>query len=181
MPFIEIKFTIPKDLLRQSIVQDSIAQMMKKKTAPEVYSLFKGTVEDWSNKPTFRRKLTRRASFMSMTLWADGTKQGFRGINASEQYALVNRGARRHSIPSSGSTFMRFQDGRGYKAATTPRILKSGPRSNSGAMIVKYQVDHPGFEGRKFDETIAKQYAPTFREDMRDAISVAAQKSAKIK
>ena len=166
-----ITVTIPKEILSDKIVQDSIAQVMVKKTAPEVYGMFKGTVEGWSNKPAFRRKLKRGGSYMSMTVWATGTN-----VN---QYELVNQGADPHPIPKTGTTFMRFPHGSGYKASTAPRILKSGPRSNSGEMIVKFKVDHPGFKAREFDKTIAKEYEPTFRKDIQDAIGVAAAKSNK--
>ena len=166
----KVNVFVPKDILRQSIVQDSIAQVMTKKTAPEVYSLFKGTVFGWNNKPTFRRKLKRSMSYMSTSVWADGANW--------EQYSRVNQGAKPHPIPKTGTTFMRFPDGRGYTPSTRPRILKSGPRSNSGAMIVKYRVNHPGFKAREFDKTIAEHYEPIFRKDIQDAISVAAAKTA---
>ena len=64
----KVNVFVPKDILRQSIVQDSIAQVMVKKPAPEVYSLFKGTIEGWSNKPAFTRKLRRSKSYMSMSV-----------------------------------------------------------------------------------------------------------------
>ena len=166
----KVNVFVPKDILRQSIVQDSIALVMKKKSAPEVYSLFKGTYAGWNNKPTFSRKIIRQRGYMSLSVWATGT-------NAS-QYELVNQGAGRHDIPKTGTTYMRFPDGRGYQSATRPRILKSGPRSNSGAMVVKYKVDHPGFKAREFDRTIRDQYAPIFRKDIQDAIGVAAAKTA---
>jgi len=176
----EIKVTVfvPKDILRQSIVKDSIAHFMVHKTAPEVKALFRKTVFGWANKPSFRQHLTRTSMYMSMSVWGDGSNKNSRGLEAWKQYAMVNQGTERHDIPKSGTTYMRFQDGRGYKSSTTPRILKSGPRSNSGAFIVKFKVDHPGFEPREFDKTIADHYAPIFRKDMQDAISVAAKKTA---
>ena len=167
---ITVNVTVPKEILSRAIVQDAIAQVMVKKTAPEVYSLFKGTIEGWNNKPAFTRKLRRSKSYMSMSVWATGTN--------ANQYELVNQGAARHDIPKTGTTYMRFPDGRGYKSATRPRILKSGPRSNSGAMVIKYKVDHPGFKAREFDKTIRDQYEPIFRKDIQDAIGVAAAKTA---
>ena len=176
--YIKVIAIVPKEILSQSIVQDAIAQVMIKKTAPEVYDLFKGTVSGWDNKPTFRRKLKRSLSYMSMSVWADGTNTNSRGLEVWKQYAMVNQGVKPHPIPKTGTTYMRFPDGRGYTASTRPRILKSGPRSNSGAMVVKHRVNHPGFEAREFDKTIADHYEPIFRKDIQDAISVAAAKTA---
>ena len=174
----KVNVFVPKDILRQSIVQDSIAQVMVKKTAPEVYSLFKGTVSGWDNKPTFKRKLKRSMNYMSMSVWADGEGLNSRGIAVWKQYAMVNQGVDRHDIPKSGTTYMRFPDGRGYKSSTRPRMLTSGPRANFGQMVVKFKVDHPGLKAREFDKTIAEKYEPIFRKDIQDAIGVAAAKTA---
>jgi len=168
-----ITVTIPKEILSDKIVQDSIAQVMVKKTAPEVKFLFKKTMFGWANKPTFRQALTRRTTYIAEEIWADG-------VNA-EQYERVNAGASPHPIPSSGTTFMRFRwGGRGsYKASSSPRIIQSKRHSQSGGVVTMFKVNHPGFPAREFDQAIAEEYAPTFRKDIQDAIGVAAAKSNK--
>ena len=176
---ISIKVTVPKEILRMSIVQDSIAQVMTKKTAPEVKALFRKTVNGWQNKPSFRNKLTRRAGYMSETIWAEGSRTTIRGITVADQYQIVNYGSKKHTFGPRGQGYpLRFKHGSGYVRSTNPRILTSGPSSDGGHFVQTMSVNHPGFPAREFDKTIAKQYGPTFVKDIHDAISVAAAKSA---
>ena len=164
---ISIKVTIPKEILRQQAVQDSIALFMTRKTAPEVKALFRGTVYDWANKPSFRQKLTRRAGYMSETVWADGAN--------ADQYQIVNAGSPPHLIPVAGNTPMSFRPG--YRASTSPGSLTSRRNYRSGPYIYATKITkHMGFPARNFDEAIKKQYEPTFRSDMQDAINAAVKK-----
>jgi len=164
---ISIKVTIPKEILRQQAVQDSIALFMTRKTAPEVKALFRGTVYGWANKPSFRQKLTRRAGYMSETVWADGAN--------ADQYQMVNAGAPPHDIyPVHAKQLVFKWNGQGsYKASTMPRILTSKRHYKTGPVRFFNSVHHPGFPAREFDKTIADQYEPTFRSDMQDAINAA--------
>ena len=174
---ISIKVTIPKEILRQQAVQDSIALFMTRKTAPEVKALFRGTIEGWQNKPTFRNKLTRRASYISERIWAEGNRVTIRGLTVADQYQIVNFGAKRHTFGPKGIGYpLRFKHGSGYVSSTRPRILTSGPSSDGGSWVQTMSVDHPGLEARRFDEEIKKQYEPTFRSDMQDAINAAVKK-----
>jgi len=90
------------------------------------------------------------------------------GGNNTEQYALVNAGARPHVIRPRHARILKFQ--RGYRAATRPRVIGSHAAARYGPVVTAQAVHHPGFEAREFDETIAKEYAPRFREDMRRAL-----------
>lgn len=175
-----VKVDIPKEILNQRIVQDSIALVMRQKTAPEVKTLFRKTVFGWKNKPAFKQKLTRRAGYMSETIWAEGGGTNSRGISSADIYQMVNFGTRAHRIPKNGSTIMLFRwDGPGsYKASSRPGIIQSRRHSQSGLWRERWVVDHPGTEARNFDQAIAKEYAPTFRKDIQDAIGVAAAKTA---
>ena len=169
-----ITVTIPKEILSDKIVQDSIALVMVKKTAPETKFLFKKTVFGWANKPSFRQKLTRRAHYMSMYVYASGTN--------ADQYALVNAGADPHVITPIGKGYpLKFKwGGKGsYKASSSPRIIQSKRHYKTGPVRTFMSVNHPGFPAREFDQAIAEEYAPTFRKDIQDAIGVAAAKSNK--
>ena len=170
---IKVSVFVPKEILSQSIVQDAIAQVMVKKSAPEVKTLFRKTVYGWKNKPTFRQKLTRRSGYMSESIWSDG-------INW-EQYARVNQGASPHTIVPKASGYpLKFKWGGSgsYKASSTPRIIQSKKHYKTGPIRTFMSVRHPGFEAREFDKTIADHYEPIFRKDIQDAISVAAAKTA---
>lgn len=173
---ISIKVTVPKEILRMSIVQDSIAQVMTKKTAPEVKTLFRKTVYGWKskNKPSFRQRLDKRANYMSETIWADGN---------SDVYQMVNFGTDPHPINPKGPGYpLRFKwGGKGsYKPATKPGIIQSNRAYKNGPIVTPWAIkEHPGIKDpRRFDEAIKKEYEPTFVKDIHDAISVAAAKSA---
>jgi hypothetical protein len=177
---ITVNVTIPKEILSQKIVQDSIALVMVRKTAPEVKTLFRKTVFGWKHKPAFKQLLTRRANYMSERIWAEGGGVNSRGLSSADQYQMVNFGTPPHRIPKSGSTIMLFRwDGPGsYKASSRPGIIQSRRHSQSGTWRERWVVNHPGSEPRRFDLAIAKEYEPTFRKDIQDAISVAAAKTA---
>lgn len=166
---IKIKATVPKSILNDKEVMDSIAMMMKQKNVPEVKSLFRKTTNGWDNAPYWLDTMKRTTNYLSDTIYPGGEN--------ADQYALVNHGAKIHDIPKSGTTFMRFQPG--YTASTTPRVLKSGPKQRSGNYVTAYKIkNHPGFKAREFDKTIAKEYTPTFRKDVATAIKSAAAKAA---
>ena len=181
--YIKVIAIVPKEILSQSIVQDAIAQVMVKKTAPEVKTLFRKTVFGWKNKPTFRQKLTRRANYMSEEIWADGGALNSRGLARWEQYALVNSGTVKKNYPITPRGFgypLKFRWGGvgSYTASSTPRVIQSKRHSQKGGIYRTPIVTHPGFDGRHFDETIRDHYEPIFRKDIQDAIGVAAAKTA---
>ena len=179
---IKVNVFVPKEILRQSIVQDAIAQVMVRKTAPEVKTLFRKTVFGWKNKPIFRQLLTKKSGYMSEKIWADGGGLNSRGLARWKQYAMVNQGTEPHTFGSRGNWPMRFRwGGKGsYTASSTPGIIQSKRHSQKGKQVKFWTtVDHPGIEKpRHFDRTIRDQYAPIFRKDIQDAIGVAAAKTA---
>lgn len=141
---------------------DSIANVMKSKSAPTLKKYFRETVYGWSaaKKPSFRQKLTRGHQSISMLVYTD-----------SEIYALVNRGAPPHPIYPRKGRFLSFKPG--YRPSTTPGQLRSRRAYRSGKLVVARAIanpDHPGFEPRDFDKQIAKEYEPQFIEDIQDAV-----------
>ena len=154
--------TVPDEILNKREVRNAIADVMQHKTAMELKSLFRTTVFGWSNKPSFRQKFTEHATEMSEAVYAYGRNAG--------QYALVNEGSPPHLISAVNTKFLRFRPG--YRASTTPGFLVSRRNYRSGAYVYRKYVNHPGFEGRKFDELIAEEYYGTFYNDMADAIKL---------
>ena len=166
---IQMKVTVPKEILSVEAVRRSIADKLQHKTAMDLKTLFRGTTYGWSNKPTWRQKFTDHAAELSEQVYASGPN--------ADQYALVNEGASPHDIPPHGR-FLRFQTG--YRASTRPRVLSSRRNYRSGPFVLAKGVGgrfggkfHPGFEARKFDETIAEEYFDTFYHDVQNAISEA--------
>lgn len=164
---VKIAVYCPKTFFRYQTVKDSISLFMRKKTAPEVKALFRQTVYGWSHKPRFQQKLTNRPDYMAMSVWASGDN--------ANQYSLVNFGTRPHTIYPVNAKMLRFKwGGRGsYRASTTPGKLMSKRHYKTGPVRSFLSVDHPGFEARRFDQTIAEQYRDTFKKDMRTAIRAA--------
>ena len=177
---VTVNVFVPKEILSMAIVQDAIAQVMVRKTAPEVKTLFRKTVFGWKNKPIFRQLLTKKSGYMSEKIWADGGGLNSRGLARWKQYAMVNQGTEPHTFGSRGNWPMRFRwGGKGsYTASSTPGIIQSKRHSQKGKIVKPWVVTHPGFDARHFDTTIRDQYAPIFKKDIQDAIGVAAAKTA---
>lgn len=163
---ISITVKVPEVVLRTEFIRVSILQQMQRKTAPDLQRLFKQTVQGWKDPPVFLQKFTNSPSEVSTTVWPGQNTKG------GKIYALVNAGSPRHPIfPRRRGGMLRFYAG--YRPSTRPRVLRSGPNARFGDYVGSYGVNHPGFEAREFDSTIAEQYEETFVEDMQDAIHVA--------
>ena len=160
----------PKTLFKDKTVVDSIALVMRRKSAIEVKSMFRRSTYGWKaeNKPVWGQKLTKRASYMSMKI---------KTTSNYDVYSMVNYGTRPHEITPKGSGLLSFKwGGKGsYLASTTPGSIMSKRAYKTGPVRTFLKVDHPGIKDpRRFDETIKEQYEPTFIKDMRDAVQAAA-------
>lgn len=161
MVSISVKVIVPKNKFKDKKWVEGVADAMKTKTAPKLKALFRKSTFGWSKHPSFRQTLTRRAFSLSMEVYTD-----------DEKYGLLNAGSPRHDIPAKKG-FLRFRPG--YRSATTPGQLQSRRAYRSGKYVGAGRVDHPGFEARKFDELVAKEYAPQFRDDIQDGINKVAR------
>lgn len=163
---ISIRVTVPENVINSQTFRDAIIRAQQTNTAPGIKKLFQQTVEGWQNKPDWMQHQEITADHISMQIYAGGQN--------ANQYALVNAGSPPHPIPLQPG-FLRFQ--KGYQSSTRPRILSSRAFVRSDPWWVARQVNHPGFDPRAFDETIADEYGPTFQQDMQDAINDAASRS----
>lgn len=161
MVSIRVKVIVPKVQFKDKRWVEEIADTLKNKAAPTLKTLFRGTTFGWSHHPSFRQKLIRRASSLSMEVYTE-----------DDIYRLVNEGSPPHYIPKSGTTFMSFRPG--YKAATRPGSLVSGRAYRSGKQVGAYRISrdkpHPGFEPRVFDEQVARAYEPILKRDVQAAL-----------
>jgi hypothetical protein len=167
MTSIQIKVTVPKQILSVEKVMREIRHTMSTKTAREIRDLFEKTTEGWSD-------TMNPSSGFGEVRWNTQTKFGalknsVKVFTNSEKYALVNEGAKRHPITPRHGGMLRFRTG--YRAATSPRVIGSRSPMRSGKVVGAQAVSHPGFEGRKFDETIAEEYTPIFEKDIQEAIN----------
>lgn len=155
---ISLKVTVPKRLFKDKGWVDEISSNLKNRTAPTLKKLFGQTTYGWSNHPSFRQTLTRRASSLSMAVYTEDSI-----------YGLVNAGSPKHRIPKTGTILMSYKPG--YRSATRPGTLMSRRAYRSGKQRAAMVINHPGFKPRKFDELVAKEYDPIFRKDVQDAIN----------
>lgn len=160
MPFVGVKVTVPKEILNAQKVRQAIIDAQNNQTRPKVLKLFGQTVTGWKDAPVFRSRRIDTANQLGIQIYADGPN--------SDQYALVNGGAKPHVIRPRRARMLRFQ--RGYRASTRPRVLSSSAYARSGQFVAARMVQHPGFAAREFDQEIADKHGPEFENDMRDAI-----------
>lgn len=163
MVSININVSVPKKLFLDVDFVNEITEIMKKEVAPDLKHLFRGTTNGWSEKPSWRQKLTQRSSEISMEVWTE-----------DEKYGLVNAGSPAHTITPRKGGFLRFKPG--YRSATTAGSLISRRAYRSGNPVTTMSVKHPGFEPRRFDELISQEYDPKFRESVQKAVENAAKR-----
>ncbi len=163
---IRISVTVPDSVLRSEFIRDQIMAKMQSKTAPDIKRLFGQTVNGWANKPDWSQRFTNSVDEVSTEVWPSGQH--------AAQYSIVNQGSPAHVIRPRNRGMLRFQVG--YRRSTTPRVLSSRANSRYGDVVSSGMVRHPGFEARDFDAAIRDEYAPTFAEDMQEAIKVATVK-----
>lgn len=166
---IEIVVTVPKTVFDDKAMVAELTRVQNSKTAPEVKRLFKNTTGGWQHNVDFQHRQRTTNSYISVSVFPTGTNAWL--------YALINQGSPVHDIPKSGTTRMSFQPG--YKAGTTPRMIRSRSKARFGNYVTAYKIkDHPGFKAREFDWTIAQFYHGTFQRDMQKVIDNQAKKAA---
>jgi hypothetical protein len=161
---------VPEIILDSSSIRSEIKSKMRSKTGPEIRDEFEKTVEGWDNAPNFNVTVYDSVNSIITHVFPSGA--------GTTQYERVNEGAPPHRITPRRRGMLRFQTG--YRPATSPRVIGSRAKSRFGNFISTPSVNHPGFEARKFDETIAEAYADTFAEDMQEAIRVASIKGVSV-
>lgn len=118
---------------------------------------FQSTTKTWKHSVDFKHSVTTKATLIEGKVSTD-----------DEIYVLVNEGAKRHDIAPKTAKFLAFQPA--YTPKTKPRWLGSQSGGGSGPYAFAKFVDHPGFKGRAFDETVAekasKQIIDLFREEL---------------
>ena len=163
MTGIRITVKVPQMVLNSAQVRAKILQTMRTHTGPDLRREFKKTVEGWETAPDFDMKFLEHSGSLATQVFPVGSGKA--------TYELVNEGSPAHTITPRRGGALRFQTG--YRSATSPRTIGSRAKSRSGPFVSAGIVHHPGFEARKFDETIADDYTDTFEQDIQDAINSA--------
>jgi len=138
--------------------------------APGVLTDFEATVATFVRKPDFHAVTE---------LMPDGIVTEISLTNLTDEanaiYALLDAGAPRHPIRARTSRRLRFRTG--YISKTVPRMLTSRAGGRTGPWRSPSAVDHPGFEGRDFEGTIARVHTPRYYRIMEKAMKRAATAS----
>jgi hypothetical protein len=156
---VSIEIKIPELLISSDVVRLKIENALVRKTGPELMRQFKKTVVGWDTQINFYQRKANRQDYVSVTVFT-----------RFKQYAIVNAGSPPHTITSRRGGMLRFQTG--YRAATSPRVISSRAKQRSGSFVAARSVQHPGFEARDFDVTIAEEIAPQFIDDVQEAIRI---------
>jgi len=155
---VKIRVFVPKEVFNETKAYTQVSHVMTQKTGPDLRREFARTYRSWDHQPNFQQD----HYFGVRVMWV-------KVFTYSQQYRLVNAGARPHSIfPKHAGRMLHFRTG--YKPKTRPRLIGSFTGGKFGDYISTPMVHHPGFEGREFDQTIAEEYQETFRDDIQEAI-----------
>lgn len=174
MPGAVVVKEIKPDRFKDKAFKKAILKAAEK-YGDELLKDFKKTTETWETEVEFEKVVDYKPNGPEVFVGTD-----------NEIYGYVNNGTPRHDIfagyytGKSNKKVLAFQwGGKGsYKAKTKPRVIGSGPSSISNAQPWRLPyVDHPGFEGRHFDEEIEKKHESKFRRAMVRAMSDARKAS----
>lgn len=128
------------------------------KTITDVSNDLKATVETWSKKPRFTRRIENRGGDLTLIVF---TK--------NKIYMLVDGGAKPHIIKPRRRKFLKFSPY--YRAKTYPQKLQSYAGGKlSGISVYRKRVKHPGFKARKFIRTVQNKHLPKFQRAVYDIV-----------
>lgn len=162
MVSIRVKVTVPSEKFADKKWVDEVVATMRRKTGPELKFEFQQTVNTWKNKPTFTIHQETQSNRILVDVYT------FNDI-----YRLVNEGSPKHPIPRAPG-FLRYRTG--YASKSKAGSKHSFVGGKFGGWRVAKQVQHPGFEARKFDQLIAEDYNPKFQKDMQEAFNRVAKR-----
>lgn len=124
------------------------------KLAKEIKALFEATVATWAEPPVFQTKISLAGDTPMVRVWTE-----------DPLYALVNAGSPPHFIgPRQPGGTLTFRGG--YRAKTEPGRIRAMPGGYYGRDYQTKGVNHPGFQGRDFGESIAEVIGPMFAEEI---------------
>lgn len=155
---VKIRMILPRAVFDYGKVRQEIGHTMANKTAPELRKEFNKTTQSWDDKPNWKNEMYLGPNVMWVKV-----------LTYSTQYRLVNAGARPHMIRPRRAKMLRFQTN--FRAKSRPRVIGAFAGGKSGPYVSTLGVHHPGHEAREFDKEIAEQYAPTFVEDIQEAVT----------
>jgi hypothetical protein len=122
------------------------------------------TVSQWEHEPKFDKEVSVGPNSVDILVGTD-----------DQIYRYVSEGTKAHPIRVKNAKALHFQAG--YNAKTMPGVISSKAGGAFGDDVFALEVQHPGTEARKFEETIAKKWRPRFQKEMQAAMKDAARAS----
>ncbi len=162
----QVKLIKPKALNKKGMRLALLNAIRKQGTV--IKKEFEKTTATWEKPVKFEQITSLRGPGPELLVFTD-----------NEIYGYVNDGTRPHPIFPKKAKALRFQwGGKGsYTPKTAPRVIGSKAGGSSGPIVHRPYVQHPGTEGRHFDEEIEKLMRPRFKRAMEKAMGDARKKS----
>lgn len=140
--------------VKGSTIRTKFDALLSGEVKQDLVKLFDLRVANWKNKPRFFGRRTSTNNYISLFVHPGGD------ADKKRIYEYVSGGTPPHTI--TGNPLLAFTAG-SYQAKTGPGGKYGGPGTVSGGSFVMAQtVQHPGYEGAKFEEAIGQEYKPTF-------------------
>jgi hypothetical protein len=119
---------------------------------------FEKTTATWKGaKPTFEIAIGLTGQDAIVIIGPAGNPEG------AQKWVWLDEGTKKnYPIVAKNAPFLVFRDGRGFRAKTKVKTFSSGPGANTGAIVQKKQVTHPGIEARDWTGEIVKRRRKPF-------------------
>jgi hypothetical protein len=153
---IRVSMHVPSSVFDGAAAQQRIMQALDD-VGTDAQGMFNESVETWNHKPEFTKTMYEETQRLRMVV---GTSDPI--------YSLVNKGAPMHVISPRNGPFLTFQSG--YTPKSQPGSRSSFAGGKFGNFVSASEVQHPGFEARKFDEQIGHDIQDEFTEKIQAAI-----------
>jgi len=144
-----VKSLKPKKLKVSQIRLNILNELRKEGTV--IKREFEKTVATWDGaKPTFKVAIGLTGQDAIVLVGPAGSTEG------AQKWVWLNDGTRPHPIAAKNVPNLVFRHGSGFKAKTKVKVFGSGPGANTGALVKKKRVQHPGIEARDWTGEIAR-------------------------
>ena len=126
-------------------------------------------VSDWKSDVGFQARKIIKTNYIAINVYPIGKDK--------EKWEFVDKGTSPHTIRATKAPYLKFRSGYQAKTAAKPaRYNISGGGVSTGEWKSKKVVQHPGSEGRNFEQTIASDYKKEFAKITNNAFRRAAKK-----
>lgn len=128
---------------------------------------FEKTTATWKGaKPTFEIAIGLTGKDAIVLIGPAGDPEG------AQKWVWLNDGTKPHVIKAKNVPNLIFRHGSGFKPKTKVKTFSSGPGANTGPIVSKKQVKHPGIEARDWTGEIVKKRKKKFNQALIKAAQI---------